>query len=138
LETPQWLFDALDQEFHFTMDVCATSENTKCQEYLSPELNGLKQQWAGVCWMNPPYGDEIAAWIKKAYDAALAGVTVVALVPVRSSNEWWQWVIAGEVRFIRKKVQFVGAPYNSMFPNAIVVFRPGLAGGNRMTIWRRP
>ena len=40
------------------MDVCATSENAKCKKYYGPEEDGLKQEWKGVCWMNPPYGRE--------------------------------------------------------------------------------
>lgn len=137
-ETPQWLFDALDAEFNFTVDVCANAVNRKCGTYFSPETNGLAQNWGtGRCWMNPPYGDEIEAWIHKAYSSALSGALVVALIPVRSSNEWWKWVIEGEVRFIRKKIQFVGAPFNSMFPNAIVVFRPQLTGGGVMKIWNK-
>ena len=38
-ETPQDFFDALDQEFHFTLDVCATPENAKCARYYTPEQN---------------------------------------------------------------------------------------------------
>ncbi len=58
-ETPQALFYKLNEEFHFELDVCATSENAKCKKYYSPEEDGLKQEWKGVCWMNPPYGREI-------------------------------------------------------------------------------
>ena len=29
-ETPQALFDELDAEFHFTLDVCANESNSKC------------------------------------------------------------------------------------------------------------
>ncbi len=58
-ETPQDFFDKLNEEFHFELDVCATSENAKCKKYYSPEEDGLKQEWKGICWMNPPYGREI-------------------------------------------------------------------------------
>ena len=58
-ETPQGLFDKLKEEFHFELDVCATAENAKCKKYYSPEEDGLKQEWRGICWMNPPYGREI-------------------------------------------------------------------------------
>jgi DNA N-6-adenine-methyltransferase (Dam) len=40
-ETPQDFFDALDREFHFTLDVCAVQSNTKCTCYFSPEQDGL-------------------------------------------------------------------------------------------------
>lgn len=39
--TPQDLFDALDAEFKFTLDVCATPELAKCKRYFSPEKDGL-------------------------------------------------------------------------------------------------
>lgn len=64
-ETPQWLFDELNKEFEFTLDVCATADNAKCKEFFSPEDDGLSQDWRGVCWMNPPYGRKISEWIEK-------------------------------------------------------------------------
>jgi hypothetical protein len=59
-ETPQWLFDALHAEFHFELGVCALPENAKCPQYFTPADDSLQQPWRGVCYMNPPYGDEIA------------------------------------------------------------------------------
>lgn len=46
-ETPLDFFRTLDAEFHFTVDVCATAENAKCQDYFSPEQDGLSQEWRG-------------------------------------------------------------------------------------------
>ena len=51
-ETPQDLFDKLDAEFHFDIDVCATPENAKCENYYTPEQDGLSKKWGGRCWMN--------------------------------------------------------------------------------------
>jgi DNA N-6-adenine-methyltransferase (Dam) len=31
---PQAFFNALDAEFHFTLDACASKENTKCSQYI--------------------------------------------------------------------------------------------------------
>ena len=39
-ETPQSLFAPLNDEFHFTLDVAANSENAKCQKYFTKEMNG--------------------------------------------------------------------------------------------------
>lgn len=47
-ETPQDLFDKLNSKYHFDYDVCAIPENTKCEKYYTPEIDGLKQQWGGV------------------------------------------------------------------------------------------
>ncbi len=65
--TPQDFFDTLDKEFKFETDVCALPENHKCERYFTPEQDGLKQAWTGVCWMNPPYGRQIGSWMEKAY-----------------------------------------------------------------------
>ncbi len=71
--TPQEFFNKLNAEFNFEIDVCAISENAKCDLFYSPEKDGLKQKWRGICWMNPPYGREIGKWVKKAYESSLGG-----------------------------------------------------------------
>src|SRR3990167_9654208 len=87
--TPRSLVAALDEEFHFTCDVCATSQNAVCACYYTKADDGLAQSWTGVCWMNPPYGREIVAWVRKAYESAQAGTTMVCLVPARTDTRWW-------------------------------------------------
>jgi phage N-6-adenine-methyltransferase len=135
-ETPKWLFDHLEAEFHFTHDVCASYDNTKIMpSYWDEEDDALRQQWHGVLWMNPPYGKQIGEWVYKAYLSAVQlDATVVCLLPARSNCDWWKYVIQGEVRFIRRKLRFVGASSDSMFPNVIVIFRPKLEHGGTMSI----
>lgn len=83
--TPQALFDKLDEEFHFDLDVCATAPhevpgivglgetaldppftenpsntvlhpgNAKCPIYFTKDDDALTQEWFGTVWMNPPY-----------------------------------------------------------------------------------
>ena len=77
-ETPQGVFDKLNTEFGFTLDVCATPENAKCKRFFTKDTDGLKQTWSEQCWMNPPYGREIGAWVKKAYES---NCFVVGLLP---------------------------------------------------------
>jgi phage N-6-adenine-methyltransferase len=121
-ETPQWLFDLLDKEFHFTVDVCASEQNYKCKKYYSKANNGLKKKWTGVCWMNPPYGREIKEWMQKARVASENGATVVCLVPARPDTEWW-WenCIQGEIRFIRGRLQWPNSDTAAPFPSAVVL-----------------
>jgi len=121
-ETPQWLFDILDSEFHFSLDVCASEENHKCDRYFSKENDGLAQTWSGICWMNPPYGAEIEKWMSKAKESATSGATVVCLVPARTDTEWW-WknVLNGEIRFLRGRLQFANSSTSAPFPSAVVV-----------------
>jgi len=125
-ETPQDLFDVLAGEFGpFDLDVCATSSNAKCDRYFTPDDDGLAQEWAGTCWMNPPYGRQIIHWMKKAYESSLRGATVVCLVPARTDTAWWhEYAMQGKVRFIRGRLKFVGARHAAPFPSAIVIFHP--------------
>ena len=62
--TPQDLFDKYNAIYHFETDVCALPENAKCKRFFTPEMDGLKQEWSGVCWCNPPYGRQIGKWVK--------------------------------------------------------------------------
>jgi phage N-6-adenine-methyltransferase len=125
-ETPQDFFDALDREFGFETDVCALPENAKCRRYFTPDVDGLKQTWRGVCWMNPPYGRVIAAWMKKAFESAQEGATVVALVPARTDTRWWHDYAkrSSEIRFVKGRLRFGDAAASAPFPSALVVFRP--------------
>ena len=124
--TPQDLFDKLDAEFHFDLDVCAMPENAKCERYYTPEQDGLAQEWTGTCWCNPPYGRQIGKWVKKAYEC---GTTVVMLVPARTDTKWFHDYIYGkaEVRFLQGRLHFVSAGGAAMdrapFPSMVVVFR---------------
>lgn len=124
--TPMAFFAEIDGEFGFTLDVCALPQNAKCERYFTPEDDGLKQEWRGVCWMNPPYGRAIARWVKKAFDSAQAGATVVCLVPARTDTRWWHDFVkkASEVRFIRGRLKFGGGATSAPFPSALIVFRP--------------
>jgi len=46
-ETPQAFFNELDREFHFVLDVAATSENAKCENFYTEKEDGLSQNWGG-------------------------------------------------------------------------------------------
>ena len=122
-ETPQDLFDQLNQRYSFEIDVCALPENAKCETYFTPEVDGLSQDWTGVCWMNPPYGREIGKWMKKALESSRNGATVVCLVPARTDTAWWHdYAMKGEIEFIRGRLNFGNSKNSAPFPSAIVVF----------------
>ena len=121
--TPQGLFDLLDAEFNFNLDVCATPENAKCSRFFTDTDDGLAQEWNGSCWMNPPYGDAIKDWMRKAFESANNGVTVVCLVPARvDTGWWWDYARFGEIRFLRGRLKFGGSETGAPFPSAVVVF----------------
>jgi len=134
-ETPADLFAVLNEEFRFELDVCALPENAKCRHYYTPDEDGLKQAWRGRCWMNPPYGGTISAWIAKAFDAAKRGAVVVALLPVHTETGWWwDYCRHAEIRFLRDRLRFSNAPTAAPFASAIVVF--GYPAGVVWWNWR--
>ncbi len=123
-ETPQDFFDRYNTVYNFTLDVCATVLNAKCEKYYTVADNSLTKEWKGVCWMNPPYGREIGKWIKKAYESSLQGATVVCLLPARTDTRWFHdYCMKGSVEFIKGRLKFGGCKDNAPFPNMIVVFK---------------
>lgn len=122
--TPQYLFDILDKEFNFNLDVCADKDNAKCDKYFDKAQDGLQQEWTGTVWMNPPYGREIGRWIKKAYDSYKNNnATVVCLLPSRTDTKWWHdYCMNGETRFIKGRLKFGKSKNSAPFPSCIVIF----------------
>ena len=123
--TPDALWEPLNREFGFTLDVAADASNAKCGKYFDASTDGLTQQWEGVCWMNPPFGRQMRRWVIKAWESSRQGATVVCLLPCRTNTNWWHdYVMKGEVRFIRGCPKFGDAKRGLWLPLAVVVFRP--------------
>lgn len=137
--TPRDLFDALDAEFGFDLDPCASASNAKCSRFFTVDDDGLSRRWHGAVFMNPPYGRGIGDWIAKAWLESQKGATVVCLIPARCDTEYWHEYVmrAAEVRLVRGRIHFdserqrdreasgESAAHNAPFPSAVVVFRPG-------------
>ena len=120
--TPQWLFDELNAEHHFTLDPCATDENHKCELYYTKEQDGLKKSWGGqTVFCNPPYGRQIGKWVEK---ASKENCKTVMLLPVRTDTKWFHDYIYGKakVKFLRGRVKFGGSKNGAPFPSMIVIF----------------
>ena len=123
--TPQEFFDQQNSLYGpFEIDVCADKTNAKCPVFFDKDADGLKQEWRGKCWMNPPYGKEIGKWMKKAYESAGSGTSVVCLVPARTDTKWWHdYAMKGSITFIRGRLKFGGSKNSAPFPSAVVVFQ---------------
>lgn len=125
--TPMWLFRILER-LHgpFELDVAATKDNRKCENYFDRATNGLWQPWGGVkVWCNPPYCTGIANWIVKAYAESLEGAKVTCLLPAYTDRGWWHNIVipyAKIIYFVRSKVSFGDQPGCAPFPSVAVVF----------------
>ena len=124
-ETPAELYDPLNAEFQFTLDVAADASNSKCSEFIGVNADGLLTPWRGVVWCNPPYGRGLGAWAKKAARETFQGITSVLLIPARTNTAWFHkyCLSYGEVRFIKGRPKFNGAAEGLPWPLCLVVFR---------------
>lgn len=118
-ETPPDLVADLATVFDWDLDVC--------ENYYSPDQDGLSLPWDGLCWMNPPYGrgSGIWYWMARAKEVgSRKGDTVVCLLPARPDTRWWHSTVpwASLVVFIRGRLKFSSSKSSAPFPSAFVVF----------------
>jgi len=136
-ETPQDFFETLDREFHFTLDVCATPENTKCQRFFTKKEDGLRRDWSEeIIWLNPPYDKDIVKWMAKAYLTTRKGGLVVALISGKSTDTvmWHNCVMrSDEIRFVKNRLHFSsnGMSRRANLSSIVVIFRPFCEGPPR-------
>ena len=81
--TPQYIFE--DLQTQFDMDVCSPGTSkafTPAKHHVTLlKEDGLKIQWNGFVWMNPPYGSKNQGWYKKflAHGNGLAFLTIAQM-----------------------------------------------------------
>ena len=126
--TPQDFFDKLNDEFHFTLDVCADENNHKCEHYYTKEIDVLSRPWIGTVWCNPPYGRKIGEWVRRGQISSHIGsATVVMLLPARTDTRWFHDYMYNksntEIRFIKGRLKFGGCKNSAPFPSMVVIFR---------------
>ena len=82
----------------------------------------------GPVFCNPPYGREVGKWVRKAYEEAKHGATVVLLIPARTDTTYFHDYIYGraEIRFVRGRLRFTdeeGKAYAAApFPSMVVIY----------------
>ena|ERR1700722_19668334 len=127
-ETPPHIFEQLDREFNFSLDPCCEEHTAKCTKFFTKEDNGLNKCWSGESvFVNPPYSrGNIDKWVKKCLEESKEAYPnlIVGLLPVSTSANWFHKYIVGhaELRFIKQRIRFVGAPYTAPFSSIIVIW----------------
>lgn len=117
--TPKGLYKVLNAEFNFDYDPCPLN--------LNPKINGLEINWGRRCYVNPPYGKTIKAWLEKALFEINAGRAdlVVFLLPANTDVKWFHEIVlpkAKEIRFIRGRLKFGEHSNCAPFASMILVF----------------
>lgn len=128
-ETPQALFDFLDERYHFTLDAFSSHENAKCAKHYTEEEDGLERSWKGeTAFCNPPYGRDMARYVGKcAWEWEVNGTRSVLLVPARTDTRWFHEYIVpnARVEFVRGRLKFETdgvAGESSPFPSMLCFF----------------
>lgn len=132
-ETPQELFDNLNNEFDFELDAFASDKNAKCKHFFTEQDDSLQQDWTKYksIFINPPYTskvqDEVLKKINDTISSNWRGV-IVLLIPARTDTKRWHDYIfnkADDIRFIKGRLRFEidGVPRgSSTFPSAVIVY----------------
>ena len=132
IETPDWLFDKVSEEFGEFYDPCP----------VNPKECGLDANWherkvmsgKDCVYVNPPYTrGNIKKWVEKCYAEHLAGVgPIVLLIPSYTDTAYFHDCIYQkpnvEIRFFKGRIQFKGyTDSRASFPSMLVIF--GAASG---------
>lgn len=145
--TPRGFMDWLHLHFGWRpdLDAAATVRNTKAPRFFNPHQDGLKQDWFGHVWLNPPYGRAIPEWLEKCVKEAQrcpseGGIeSIWVLVPARVDTKWFHEIVmpyASKVCLIKGRFNFIHRSSvenaNAPFPSMLVVFNPLQTDGPSM------
>lgn len=114
--TPKYIFKKLN--IVFDLDVCAPKGGVEwipAKHHYSIENDGLKQEWFGNIWCNPPYSSP-SLWIEKFLDHR-NGIGLVGV----SNSKWFNrvWNEVDGLVFMHPKVKF-----EHKFEGSKVIFMP--------------
>lgn len=105
------------------LDPCSpTSPTIPAATTFTKEANGLRFDWCGNVYMNPPYGREIGEWVTKLVTEHREGRTkeAIALVPARVDTDWFRQFRDFAICFIDGRLKFSGHDNSAPFPSAVV------------------
>jgi hypothetical protein len=106
--TPRYIFDALS--CRFDLDPASPGAEivpwVPVDRHYTEKDDGLRQPWAGCCWLNPPYGRKILPlWVEKFCQHGNG----IILVPERTSTRWWLRLssYADLIMCVYRKIAFI-------------------------------
>lgn len=126
----EWLTppEILNQLGRFDLDPCSpvTRPWDTAREHFSIQDDGLSKQWHGRVWLNPPYGRETGAWLKRLAEHGRG----TALIFARTETQFFfdhVWGSASALLFIRGRLHFhrvngERARANSGAPSVLVAY----------------
>lgn len=119
-QTPQWLFDKLDEQFSFDLDCCATKKNSKCP-ISSDDFERIGKMVVSTCWMNPPFSKS-KKMFEHFFEVVTKGVCIYRCDNLETSI--WQDIILKNAEWIvipKGRISYEGkAGKGSRFPSALI------------------
>ena len=123
--TPPEILRALGE---FDLDPCCPENmpwKTAGVQY-TKAIDGLRADWFGRVWLNPPFGGEAVKWLRKLADHGNG----IALVPARTETAMFYecvWGRADGILFLRGRPHFHHADgrradFNSGAPIALIAY----------------
>lgn len=119
-QTPVDLFNSLNNEFDFDVDICASAGNALCNLYFDQDNSALDFEWNNPLnkhssheikntFINPPYSQTTLFLSRANEQAKKHNITVVALVNANTDTKWFADSVksANEIRLITGRVGFV-------------------------------
>ena len=133
--TPKILFDALNNHYDFTLDACATKENTHCKKFYTKKDDALKKDWCNEkVFINPPYS-KTKEFVEKAIEEKYLGAKIIVMVLNANTDTRWFCdlflhcscilFITGRISFLEPNGKPKGAPTKGQ---CIAIFDKKLAG----------
>ena len=124
--TPKYIIDALGP---FDLDPCCPDGGMPwptAARMITKSEDGLKQEWRGRVWLNPPYGREAMPFFERMVSHRPGGI---ALVFARTDTALWQDFIfphATSILFIRGRLRFHrqdgGVVTTATAPSALIAY----------------
>lgn len=112
--TPDWIIEYLQKSYPIDYDPCP--EN--------PHEDGLKVEWKGFAFVNPP-NSECQVWVEKATIEASKGHFSVLLIPATFNSVYWRELVypnATEIKILTCPIKFQGQKKQLATQMALVTF----------------
>ena len=118
-ETPKWLFNQLNEIYHFHFDCCANEKNKKCNYYSS---DFEKEKYINLtAWMNPPFS-KACKMFEHFFRVVNKGVAIYRCDNIETYL--WQKIIFPNSSWIfvpDKRINYEGSDGNgARFPSALI------------------
>lgn len=85
--TPKWVFEELGITFDVDVAHPEFETHVPCKRWYTEQNDGLKSEWSGVIWLNPPYSNP-TPWIDKFIEHA-NGIALVPMAKSKWFNKLW-------------------------------------------------